>query len=79
MHTCSQHPPKQLEPHRWVRVWGCVRISNIYSPLLPVSWARLSVALDIRGAVAGIWVSSSRGRGDSGAWRWGVSWAGLVP
>lgn len=56
-----------------------MRISNIRYPLLPVSRAWLSVALAVRGAVAGVWVSSSWWRGDGAAWRRGVSRAGLVP
>lgn len=39
----------------------------------------MSVALAVRRAVAGIWVSSSGWRGDCAAWRWGVSRARLVP
>lgn len=56
-----------------------MRISNIRYPLLPVSRAWLSVALAIRWAVTGVWVTSSWWRGDSAAWRWGVPGAGLVP
>lgn len=51
---------------------------NILDPLLPVSRAWLSVALAVRGAVAGIRVSSSGWRGTRTAWRRGVSGTGLV-
>ena len=39
----------------------------------------MSVALAVRGSVAGKRVSSSGWRGDGAAWRCGVSRAGLVP
>lgn len=51
---------------------------NILDPLLPVTRAWLSVALAVRGAVAGIRVSSSGRRGTSTAWWRGVSGTGLV-
>lgn len=50
----------------------------LLDPLLPVARAWLSVALAVRGAVTGIWVSSSGWRGASTAWRGGVSRTGLV-
>lgn len=55
----------------------CVRI--VHYPLLPVSRAWLSVALAVRRAVASVWISSSRWRGDGVARRRGVSRTGLVP
>lgn len=51
---------------------------NIFDPLLPITRAWLSVALAVRGAVAGIRVSSSGWRGTSTAWWRGVSGTRLV-
>lgn len=72
-HVSCTHS-KQLEPH----IGGGV-VRNIRYPLLPVPGAWLSVALAVRGAVAGVRVSSSWWRGDGVARGRGVSRAGLVP
>lgn len=48
-------------------------------PLLPVPRTRLSVALAIMGAIAGVGVSRAGWRSDGSAWRWGEPRAGLKP
>lgn len=56
---------------------GCSE-EHVHFQALPVPGAWLGVALPVWGAVPGIWVGSTRGRGHCATLGRGITWAGLI-